>query len=281
MKRLLRVIVVLFMVYALLARVVGLVDLPRQETERLDRDAGLCDEYSQIDSLGLGMVQVAHHRAWNKYSFDSLYCLSYTIPSTTAGLSRESRHRAGSQEERYEKYWRDIYYQLYQSDWEKIAFLQNALQGIATKYHLTANEFAKLIVSFVQDIPYSYVMPGPCDRTDHPCLGHEKFGILSPIEFLYTLTGDCDTRSVLLYALLRHFGYNALIVISNEYRHAMIAIEMPAAGDHIIYKGKKFYFWETTNTGWLPGMLPPDTNNVAYWKITLDHEYQTVTARNR
>jgi hypothetical protein len=70
-------------------------------------------------------------------------------------------------------------------------------------------------------------------------------------------------------------------MISNEYRHAMIAIDLPASGDHIIHKGKKFYFWETTNTGWLPGMLPPDTNNIAYWKITLDHEYQTVTSSYR
>jgi len=28
-------------------------------------------------------------------------------------------------------------------------------------------------------------------------------------------------------------------------------------------------------------MLPPDVNNIAYWKITLDHEYQTITSRYR
>jgi len=255
--------------------------LPGQERVSEDGKAEQCEEYSQADSLGRDEIQFTHHRSWNKYTFDSLYCLSYTLSSGAADLSKEFRYSIDSDERIYESYWSDVYSQLYRSDKENIFFLQDALQQIATKNKLTRNEFAKLIVSFVQDIPYSYVMPGLCDRVDHPCRGNEKFGILSPVEFLYTLTGDCDTRSVLLYAILKHFGYDSLIMISNEYRHAMIAIDLPAYGDHIIYKGKKFYFWETTNTGWLPGMLPPDTNNIAYWNITLDHEYQAIASRHR
>lgn len=281
MKRILKLLVVLFVIYTLLAWVLSLMNLPGQERVSEDGKAEQCEEYSQADSLGRDEIQFTHHRSWNKYTFDSLYCLSYTLSSGAADLSKEFRYSIDSGERIYESYWSDVYSQLYRSDKENIFFLQDALQQIATKNKLTRNEFAKLIVSFVQDIPYSFVMPGPCDRTDHPCRGNEKFGILSPVEFLYTLTGDCDTRSVLLYAILKHFGYNSLIMISNEYRHAMIAIDLPASGDHIIYKGKKFYFWETTNTGWLPGMLPPDTNNIAYWNITLDHEYQIVTSRHR
>ena len=93
------------------------------------------------------------------------------------------------------------------------------------------------------------------------------------MEFLYSLSGDCDTRSVLLYTLLKQVEIDPIIVISNEYAHAMIAVDIPGAGDYIIHKGKKFYFWETTNTGWLPGMLPPGVNNLAYWRVTLDHEH--------
>ncbi|MEQ8362162.1 MAG: hypothetical protein RIF39_17685 [Cyclobacteriaceae bacterium] len=280
MRRFIKIITILFVIYTLLSMVINLVNLPNP-TYDSDWEDAYCDEYSRADSLDNVNIQLTHHRSWNKYSFDSLYCLSYQLSSTTSDLSRESRLKTYSRDRNYENYWRDIYFELYNSDKENINFLQDSLQQIATQYQLTRNELAKLIVSFVQDIPYSYVMPGPCDRTDHPCRGNEKFGILSPVEFLYTLTGDCDTRSVLLYAILKHFGYNSLIMISNEYRHAMIAIDLPASGDHIIHKGRKFYFWETTNTGWLPGMLPADTKNVAYWKITLDHEYQTIASRNR
>ncbi len=281
MKRFLRIIAVLFVIYTLLARVINLVDLPDAETKEEASKAEYCDEYSQADSLSQTEVRFTHHRSWNKYTLDSVYCLSYTLSSRAAGASKEFRNRIHSGARTYEDYWRDVYYQLYRFDRKGITFLQDSLQKLAVQNQLTRNEFARLIVSFVQDIPYSYVETGPCDHTDHPCLGNEKFGILSPVEFLYTLTGDCDTRSVLLYTVLKHFGYNSLIMVSSEYRHAMIAIDLPASGDHIMYKGKKFYFWETTNTGWNPGMLPPDTNNVAYWKITLDHEYQTVASLNR
>ncbi|MFZ1806661.1 MAG: hypothetical protein WAU36_05540 [Cyclobacteriaceae bacterium] len=281
MKRLLKIVAILFVIYTLLSMVINLVNLPNPEEYEGDWEVAYCDEYSRTDSIDNVNVQLTHHRSWNKYSYDSLYCLSYVMSSNTSDASKEIRNKIYSQERNYEKYWRNIYYELYNADKESISFLQDSLQQIATQYQLTRNEFAKLIVSFVQDIPYSYVMPGPCDRTDHPCMGNERFGILSPVEFLYTLTGDCDTRSVLLYALLKHFEYNSLIMISNEYRHAMIAIDLPASGDHIIHKGKRFYFWETTNTGWLPGMLPPGTNNISYWNITLDHEYQTIASSYR
>jgi len=240
-----------------------------------------CDEYSLADSLDVNNVKLTHFRSWNKYTYDSVFCLGYSLTSNAVEPSYEFRNNLYTLERNYEKYWRDIYYELYQTDREKISFLKDSLEQIARTNSLEKNELAKLIVSFVQDIPYSYVTPGPCEQLDRPCRGNEKFGILSPVEFLYSLTGDCDTRAVLIYTLLKHFDLNSLIVISNEYRHAMIAMDIPATGDYLIYKGKKFYFWETTNVGWLPGMLPPDVNNPAYWKITLDHEYTPDPASHR
>lgn len=279
MKRFLKIIIVLFFTFAILGRVINMLDLP--DTQTTDWEADYCDEYTSVDSLNVDDIRFTHHRSWNKYSYDSLYCLTYVLSNHNNKVSNEFRNNLYSKERNYEDYWRNIYYELYQHDKEGISFLQDSLQNLAVEFKLNRNELAKLIVSFVQDIPYNYVMPGPCDRNDFPCRGNEKFGILSPVEFLYSLNGDCDTRSVLLYTLLKHFEFDTLIMISNQYRHAMIAIDLPASGDYIIHKGKKFYFWETTNTGWLPGMLPPDVSNITYWKITLDHEYQTFTSGNR
>lgn len=281
MKRLFRLLAILFVIYSALSFIIGLMGSVASEDDYYEYEyAELCDEYSIADTLQAD-VRLTHFRSWNKYSFDSVYCLSYALAGNEIGSSNLFRNTLRSQGDSYENYWRNVYYDLASHDSEIISFLQDSLQQLATQNMLTRNEFAKLIVSFVQDIPYNYVVPGPCDRDDHPCRGNEKFGILSPVEFLYTLSGDCDTRSVLLYAMLKHFGFDPLIMISNEYRHAMIAIDLPASGDHVIHKGKKFYFWETTNTGWLPGMLPPGTNNVDYWKISLDHEYQTLAASTR
>ncbi len=274
MKRFVRIIFPLFLVYSALSFVIGLIssaNLQYDDYEEYGYDDG-CNEYSHADTLQTDVV-FSHFRSWNKYSYDSIYCLSYTLASSDVSPSSLFRNNLNIRGDNYQDYWKNVYYELYQNDATSITFLKDSLQNLAIKNSFTRSDFARLIVSFVQDIPYNYVLPGPCDRNDHPCRGNEKFGILSPIEFLYSLSGDCDTRSVLLYDLLKHFGYHPLIMISYEYRHAMIAIDLPALGDHIFHKGRKFYFWETTNTGWLPGMLPPDMNNLAYWKITLDHEY--------
>lgn len=277
MKRILRLGVFVFVIYTIWSVFMGIKQGMESEGFIDEYMYPICDEVSMADSLA-DNVNVRHLRSWNKYTYDSTYCLSYQVSSKFISPSYEFRNRLYTRERNYENYWRNIYYELYQHDKERIAFLQDSLQQIASMNGLSKKEFAYLIVSFVQDIPYNYVVPGPCDRNDHPCRPNEKFGILSPAEFLYSLSGDCDTRSVLLYSILKHFDYDPLIMISNQYRHAMIAVDLPASGDYIIHKGKKFYFWETTNTGWLPGMLPPDVNNLTYWKITLDHEYQTIAS---
>jgi hypothetical protein len=50
---------------------------------------------------------------------------------------------------------------------------------------------------------------------DAKCDGYERFGINTPVEFIATLQGDCDTRTLLLYTILAHYGYDvALMVVS-------------------------------------------------------------------
>ena len=86
---------------------------------------------------------------------------------------------------------------------------------------------------------------------------------------MYELNGDCDTRAVILYELLNRMGYETIIVVSREYGHAMIAVDLPIIGDHIEYKGRHYYFWETTAKGWKAGMLPPSYPQIPYWKVAL------------
>ncbi len=135
-------------------------------------------------------------------------------------------------------------------------------------------DFATMVVAFVQDIPYEYVIQEECTGSETaPCNGNVMLGLYSPVEFLGKMHGDCDTRTVVLYTLLRNFGYEPLIINSNEYLHSMLALDVASSGDDFEYKGKKYAYWETTNVGWLAGMLPPDMNNKDYWSVALDYEF--------
>ncbi|MEP1781593.1 hypothetical protein, partial [Reichenbachiella sp.] len=135
-------------------------------------------------------------------------------------------------------------------------------------------EFAHAVVKLVQDIPYQYIISNKCtsDYSDYPCFGNQRYGITTPVEFLYTLRGDCDSRTVLLYTILSQYNYDPVILISKEYRHSMLALDIPATGEYLKIKGKKYYFWETTSTGWEPGIIPPGMDNKEYWNIALKHE---------
>lgn len=171
-------------------------------------------------------------------------------------------------------YWGYVYQKLVEKNGHHVDFVADSLLDLARKRELSRFDLAELMVTFVQDIPYTLISSKDCEEDyTGPCRGNEAFGILSPYEFLHSLQGDCDTRSVLLYTMLKKAGFHPLIVVSREYAHAMIALDVPATGDFINYQRQKYYFWETTSHGWSPGMLPPSTNNVQYWKIALAHEF--------
>ena len=179
-------------------------------------------------------------------------------------------------------FWKNFYFELYKHDESLLNSIKDSIRVLADREEIKTEGMIYTAVSLIQDIPYNYILPDDsCSiHTDFPCVPLQRYGVLSPIEFLYTLSGDCDTRTVLLFTLLKKLGFDPIIVNSAQYRHSMLAVDVASEGDYFIHKGRKFYFWETTNTGWLPGMLPPDMNNTDYWTILLDYEFQADPTRD-
>ncbi len=216
---------------------------------------------------------VYHRRDW--VSNAKGYCEGYwSYQSINAKSQKVKEEIEYPYQTAMEDFWGEIYEQLVTRDQWMVDSLANLFEETFNRKELSRVEAAELIVNFVQDIEYTFVSTEIC--TDYElreyrgrCIGEQKFGILAPSEFMHTLKGDCDTRSVLLYALLKKFDYLPIIVVSREYAHAMIAIDLPVTGDHIRYQGIEYYFWETTATGWSVGMLPPSMNVLDYWKVAL------------
>ena len=211
-------------------------------------------------------------RNWEDYSSNE-YCIGYTSSNSTYHASKRNRNAYNSEYRgEYYSYWGKLYKNLYENDKDKISPLLDSLSQIQTQQKLKYDEFANVLVSFVQDIPYSYVFDNrKCsDYKGTPCIQGEKFGILSPTEFLHTLSGDCDTRTVLLYTILRHFNYSPKIVVSLAYEHSMLLLDVATSGEHFMEKGKKYYFWETTGLGWQAGIIPPGMSELKNWHIVLN-----------
>ena len=98
------------------------------------------------------------------------------------------------------------------------------------------------------------------------CYSNIKYGLFTPLESTGKFVGDCDTRTVMLYALLKKFNYDVVILNSQSYEHSIIGIHLPAYGNNYkIINNKKYYVWETTGPGWEMGVIPPDNSNISKW----------------
>ena len=170
----------------------------------------------------------------------------------------------------------------YDTTFLKIVY--SALDSLRSKKQMDSKRFVEAIVSMVQDIPYKLILDTECSEaaneskfirefldncTSDCCLGNIKFGVQTPTEFLSNLYGDCDTRTLTIFTILDHFGYDVAIINSEQLAHSMIAINLPYDGTYKIYNNKRYYLWETTNIGFVPGYVAPTYDNIQLWNVVL------------
>lgn len=169
-------------------------------------------------------------------------------------------------------------------------FNANGLDGVyalfdslRTAQGMSDPRFAEVIVSCVQHIPYTLVMDYSCNADDYRnqpmiydylstegrCIDQVRYGIYGPIEFVASLYGDCDTRTLLLFTLLKHYGYGVVVLSSQALGHSILGIDLPYKGASKIFRGRRYVFWETTATGMRPGEFPAHASNPDYWHVTL------------
>jgi len=180
-------------------------------------------------------------------------------------------------------FWGNLYHYIEQKDTPSLDLIMEAFSTINESEHLNQREFAEMVVSCIQDIPYSLVFQGEClpassyedsakrVLTECPdcCIGNIKYGIQNPISFMQNLKGDCDTRTVIIYSILKYFKYDVAILNSNFYRHSILGVNLPASGIYKVYKGKKYMLWETTAKYYEIGKLSRNFDDVNHWEVVL------------
>lgn len=182
----------------------------------------------------------------------------------------------------------EVYLQLDRHDEDALDLIYEQFDSLRRARGLTEKQLAQALVSCIQSLPYYLVVPRACEVSQYPdaftrqylracktdcCVGNVSFGVRSPVEFFSDLKGDCDTRALLLYTLLRRFNYTVAIITSEYYRHAAIAIALsdvlPRNAAAFTVNGQTLYAWETTAAGYRPGMLPDAVSDLHHWKISL------------
>ena len=146
-----------------------------------------CAEISLPDTI-LGNSAVRHKRFWRDQSNYDRFCMEYAYEDFKNVNSESYRNQLKTvYTDSYIEYWGHIYQSLYLQDSSELFNLRDSLRSVQIKKSLDRTEFAHMVVKFVQDIPYNYILSEPCEGTKdgRPCRGDSRFGILSPVEFLY------------------------------------------------------------------------------------------------
>ena len=182
-------------------------------------------------------------------------------------------------------FWGELYAQMAQESGPKLDLILDAFYQIYLQQPMSAELFAEMVVSCIQNIPYALVFQDPCQAPENYqgwvqellnecpdcCLGDQPFGLQTPLGFMQNLKGDCDTRTVFLFSVLSAFNYDVAILNSDVYRHSILGLNLPSAGQYKLFQGKKYLVWETTAPNHIMGVLPPQISNMNFWNVVLTH----------
>jgi hypothetical protein len=276
------IFITLFLFFVLLGAVIAFFDIGIDNQELTENNqtenslksidyseipANFMGEYDSIQPCRSTQKLLRFTREWNNEN-NQIFRGKFILATQLACQAENHREKINEPND-YNAYWQIVYAQLYAHDYAKMPKIYERFAQIGKDRRLNSYQFAEMVLNFVQGIPYILVHPNTCaeDRkrnafsdTYHrdglPCLPNRRFGLQSPLEFMYNLKGDCDTRALFAYTVLSHFGYDVVVLGSS--RHAMLGINLPANGHYLIHKGKKYYFWETTAKGYTLGMIPPE-----------------------
>lgn len=224
---------------------------------------------------------IKHFRVWEDYDGNKYEGTIWTKKSDFVNAKTFKNNLVLTQNS--ERAYDEILYRIKENDKNYLNGIYQLFDSIQQKQQLSKTKFAELIVSFVQVIPYSVIVPEDCNPNLYDdkfireylqsenarCDAFEKFGINSPVEFMSSLNGDCDTRTLLLYTMLAHYGYDIVLLSSEYYSHSIIGINLPISGIAYQYQNQRYVVWETTAPNIRAGILPKEISNLNYWRISL------------
>ena len=181
------------------------------------------------------------------------------------------------------QFFTEVYGQMNKMDNYHIDSLTEIFITNAAKLNLSPIRTAEMVTTFIQEIPYYLVHDLSCQESckqggftaqyhseNKPCLPDIPAGVQSPYEFIHNLKGDCDTRSLLAYSILKKMGISCSVWVSEAYGHSILGVGLPiGTGTYKQINGVKHYAVELTAKGFKIGMISPEHTNTDNWDITL------------
>jgi hypothetical protein len=192
------------------------------------------DEYVDL----IKEIRVKQHFEW-EYGYSD-WTWDLTIPLVLY-LDYRSLHRPND----FDDY---VKLALDSGDDQYIESLVERLENAAENKGFSKYETVEFVISFVQSLPYTE------DDVETPWDEYPRY----PIETIFDRGGDCEDTSLLVAALLDEMNYDVCLLILENDEHCAVGIAGGEGiyGTYYLVDETKYYFLETTGTGWEIGELP-------------------------
>lgn len=220
---------------------------------------------------------------WSWYFKGNSRTISCTVPKNYLEKCRNNRERTNN------------YTGLYEHDLPYLHDFIAKFKKIMQDSNLDYMESIGLVCSAIQNINYTLILSSkgiespkgsgrrvkcPCElsfgsyvnnctsQIEGGCCNNvDPFGVYSPYEFFNKKTGDCDTRALLAFTVLKKLGFDVAVMVSEKEHHSVLGIYLPNASSrgysYGIDKssGKKYLLWELTSKNWEFGKDRVDGND--------------------
>lgn len=268
----------LLMVFGIISSITNTLKYPNIKRTNVVDDAKEITEIEENPVLGDSII--THHRIWEDYT-NNIYEADIKMRVSDFKNAYQLRNNLSIPLTSTSQYNR-IVSTIYDYDVHKLDLVYSTLDSLKAEKKLNKIEFAEVVVSLIQDIPYSLILGDACNANIYndtfikeylaengDCQGFTKYGLLTPVEFISTLKGDCDTRTLLLFTIFNHYNYDVVMLSSELYKHSIIGINLPFKGISKSINGIKYVVWETTTQGIPPGIISREISDMRFWNVSL------------
>ena len=131
-------------------------------------------------------------------------------------------------------------------DDELISQISTQIENLALQAGYDDDAIPYIAMAFVQSLPYI---------SDSASSGYDEYTRF-PFETLYHGGGDCEDSSILLAAMLSDMSYGVALIELPGHMAVGIQGGQGISGSYYEYAGVKYYYLETTNSGWNLGEIP-------------------------
>lgn len=146
--------------------------------------------------------------------------------------------------------WRRYFRMIYRDSYSRLQPVAEALFMDLAGAGVSREEVPARILEWLQTARY--------ERT------RSLSDLMSPAACLVQFAGDCDSLGITYAILLHHLGYEAILMASIEYAHAMVGVDIPGEGARFPFSGRQWLVAELTKEVGI-GRIAQDMSDIGGW----------------